>query len=436
MADENKLEKIVALAKRRGFVYPSSEIYGGYASVYDYGPRGVELKNNIKKAWWQNMVHQRTNIVGLDSAIFMHPKTWEASGHVEGFSDPLVECKKCHHRFRSDHLQEQGKTSCPDCGGELTEEKNFNLLVEAKMGVTDEGKSKAYLRGETCQGIYLNFQNVLNSTRQQIPFGIAQIGKAFRNEITPKNFIFRTREFEQMEMQFFIPPDKKNAQKTFEYWKQERLNWYLDLGINPKNLRFREHRHDERAHYAKAAEDIEYNTSFAGWKEFEGIHNRGDWDMSRHSKFSGKNLGYLEPDGTKVVPWIIETSAGADRAVLMFLLDSYKEDKTKNRTYLSLHKSLVPVQVAVFPLLGNKPELISKAKGVFEDLTQQGFIAEWDQRGNIGKRYYAQDEIGTPSCVTVDFDTLEKGEVTVRDRDTATQEKVSLDKLVKYLNKQ
>lgn len=435
MADQNKLEKIVALAKRRGFVYPSSEIYGGYASVYDYGPRGVELKNNVKKAWWKEMVQQRADIVGLDSAIFMHPKTWEASGHIEGFSDPLVECKKCNHRFRSDHLQEQGKTNCPDCGGDLTEEKNFNLLVEAKMGVTDEDKSKAYLRGETCQGIYLNFQNVLNSTRQQIPFGIGQIGKAFRNEITPKNFIFRTREFEQMEMQFFIPPDKKIAKETFEYWKEQRLNWYLNLGISPKNLRFREHEETEKAHYALAAEDIEYNTPFGGWKEFEGVHNRGNWDLSRHSEYSRKKLGYLEPDGTRIIPWVIETSAGVDRAILMFLLDSYKEDKDKKRTYLSLHKSLVPVQVAVFPLLGNKPELIDKAKEVFNSLTKQGFIVEWDQRGNIGKRYYAQDEIGTPYCVTVDFDTLEKGQVTVRDRDTASQEKVSLDKLVTYLNK-
>jgi glycyl-tRNA synthetase len=435
MADEKKLEKIIALAKRRGFVYPSSEIYGGYASVYDFGPRGVELKNNIKKAWWKEMVHQRTDIVGLDSAIFMHPKTWEASGHVEGFSDPLVECKKCHHRFRSDHLKEEGKTTCPDCSGELTEEKNFNLLVEAKMGVTDEKKSKAYLRGETCQGIYLNFQNVLNSTRQKIPFGIAQIGKAFRNEITPKNFIFRTREFEQMEMQFFIEPKEKEADKFFEYWKEQRLNWYLNLGIDKKNLRFRAHAEDELVHYAKAAEDIEYNTSFGGWKEFEGVHNRGDWDLSRHSEYSGKNLGYLEQDGTRVTPWIIETSAGVDRAFLMFLLDSYKEDKEKNRTYLALHKSLVPVQVAVFPLLGNKPELISKAKEVFDSLSKAGLIVEWDQRGNIGKRYYAQDEIGTPHCVTVDFDTLEKGEVTVRDRDTASQEKVSIDKLIKYLKK-
>ena len=435
MADEKKLEKIIALAKRRGFVYPSSEIYGGYASVYDFGPRGVELKNNIKKAWWKEMVHQRTDIVGLDSAIFMHPKTWEASGHVEGFSDPLVECKKCHHRFRSDHLKEEGKTTCPDCSGELTEEKNFNLLVEAKMGVTDEKKSKAYLRGETCQGIYLNFQNVLNSTRQKIPFGIAQIGKAFRNEITPKNFIFRTREFEQMEMQFFIEPKEKEADKFFEYWKEQRLNWYLNLGIDKKNLRFRAHAEDELVHYAKAAEDIEYNTSFGGWKEFEGVHNRGDWDLSRHSEYSGTNLGYLEQDGTRVTPWIIETSAGVDRAFLMFLLDSYKEDKEKNRTYLALHKSLVPVQVAVFPLLGNKPELISKAKEVFDSLSKAGLIVEWDQRGNIGKRYYAQDEIGTPHCVTVDFDTLEKGEVTVRDRDTASQEKVSIDKLIKYLKK-
>ncbi len=428
MADEKTIEKIIALSKRRGFVYPSSEIYGGYASVYDYGPRGVELKNNIKKAWWQEMVHKRTNIVGLDSAIFMHPKTWQASGHVEGFTDPLVECKTCHHRFKANN-----QTACPDCGGELTTAKNFNLLVEAKMGVTDEAKSVAYLRGETCQGIYLNFQNVLNSTRQKIPFGIAQIGKAFRNEITPKNFIFRTREFEQMEMEFFIAPDKKEADKFFNYWKQERLNWYLNLGIDPKKLRFREHAEDERAHYAKSAEDIEYDTPFGGWKEFEGIHNRGDWDLSRHSEYCGKTQCYLEADGKKVIPWIIETSAGVDRAFLMFLLNSYKHDKNKNRVYLDLHKSLVPVQVAIFPLLGNKPELISKAKQIFDKLVKQGFVVEWDQRGNIGKRYYAQDEIGTPYCVTVDFDTLDTDKVTVRDRNTALQEKVDISKLDQYI---
>jgi glycyl-tRNA synthetase len=430
----NTLDKVIALTKRRGFIYPSSEIYGGFASVYDYGPLGVELKNNIKKEWWQSMVYSHQNIVGLDSAIFMHPKTWEASGHVENFTDPLVECKKCHHRFREDLLREDGKTQCPDCEGELTPPKNFNLLVEAELGVTNDGKSKVYLRGETCQGIYLNFINVLNSTRQKVPFGIAQIGKAFRNEITPKNFIYRTREFEQMEMQFFIENDENTANHYFEYWKKTRLEWYLKLGINPDKIRFRAHAEDEKAHYAKAAEDVEYETDFAGWKEFEGIHNRGDWDLSRHSQYSGKDLSYTNDQGKKFIPWIIETSAGADRLALMFLLDSYREDQTKNRTFLSLNKKIAPFKAAVFPLLGNKEELINKAKMIFEQLQSSGQVVAWDDRGNIGKRYFTQDEIGTPACITVDFETLENDTVTIRDRDTAVQQRVSLDKLIEFLN--
>lgn len=430
----SNLDKIIALSKRCGFIYPSSEIYGGFASVYDYGPLGVELKNNIKREWWQSMVYAHQNIVGLDSAIFMHPKTWEASGHVENFTDPLVECRKCHHRFREDLLQEEGFTQCPDCSGDLTPPRSFNLLVEAELGVTADTKSKVYLRGETCQGIYLNFLNVLSSTRQKIPFGIAQIGKAFRNEITPKNFIYRTREFEQMEMQFFIENDEKIANHYFEYWKKERLNWYLNLGINPDKIRFRTHADNEKAHYAKAAEDVEYETDFAGWKEFEGIHNRGDWDLSRHSQYSGKDLSYTDDQGKKFIPWIIETSAGADRLALMFLLDSYREDETKKRVYLSLNKKIAPFKTAVFPLLSNKEELVAKAKQVFELLRQSGLVVAWDDRGNIGKRYFAQDEIGTPSCITIDFDTLKDDTVTVRDRDTASQQRVSLDKLVEFLN--
>jgi glycyl-tRNA synthetase len=430
----SNLDKIIALTKRRGFIYPSSEIYGGFASVYDYGPLGVELKNNIKREWWQSMVYAHQNIVGLDSAIFMHPKTWEASGHVENFTDPLVECKKCHHRFREDLLQEEGFTQCPDCSGDLTPPKSFNLLVEAELGVTEDTKSKVYLRGETCQGIYLNFLNVLNSTRQKIPFGIAQIGKAFRNEITPKNFIYRTREFEQMEMQFFINNDEKTANHFFEFWKKERLNWYLNLGIDPDKIRFRTHADNEKAHYAKAAEDVEYNTDFGGWKECEGIHNRGDWDLSRHSQYSGKDLSYTNDQGKKFIPWIIETSAGVDRVALMFLLDAYREDEVKKRVYLSLNKKLAPFKAAVFPLVSNKEELVSKAKQVLEMLTQLGLVVAWDDRGNIGKRYFAQDEIGTPACITIDFETLENDTVTVRDRDTTNQQRVNLDKLVEFLN--
>ena len=435
MSSPTTLDKIVSLAKRRGFIFPSSEIYGGFSSVYDYGPLGVELKNNLKSYWWKTMVHDNRDIVGLDSAIFMHPKTWEASGHIENFTDPLVECKQCHHRFRVDLLEEQKQTKCPDCGGEFTEPKNFNLLVEAKLGVTDENKDPVYLRGETCQGIYLNFLNVLNSSRQKIPFGIAQIGKAFRNEITPKNFTFRTREFEQMEMQFFIKPDEKEANKYFEYWKQKRLDWYVSLGLDKDKLRLQSHPKDKMAHYAKAAEDIEYKTDFGGWKEMEGIHNRGDWDLSRHSKYSGKDLSVITPDGERYIPWIIETSAGADRAALVFLLDAYREDKDKKRVYLALDPKLAPYKVAVFPLLKNKPEIVAKAQKVYEQLSTKTNVA-WDERGNIGKRYYAQDEIGTPYCVTIDFDTLEKDTVTVRHRDTTKQEVVSLDKLDAFLKYQ
>lgn len=432
MSSVTTLDKIISLTKRRGFIFPSSEIYGGFSSVYDYGPLGVELKNNLKNYWWKTMVHDHQNIVGLDSAIFMHPKTWEASGHIKNFTDPLVECKKCHHRFRADLLEKKKQTKCPKCGGELTEPKNFNLLVEAKLGVTNDKKDKVYLRGETCQGIYLNFLNVVNSSRQKIPFGIAQTGKSFRNEITPKNFIFRTREFEQMEMQFFINPNNKEANEYFEYWKQQRLDWYTSLGLDKDKLRLQPHPKDKMAHYAKAAEDIEYNTDFAGWKEMEGIHNRGDWDLGRHSQYSGKNLSVIDDDGKRFIPWIIETSAGADRAVLFFLLDAYREDKNKNRVYLALHPKLAPYKVAVFPLLKNKPEIVAKAQKVYKHLSTETNVA-WDERGNIGKRYYAQDEVGTPYCVTIDFDTLEDDTVTVRHRDTAKQERVSLDKLEDFL---
>lgn len=432
MSSPTTLDKVISLTKRRGFIFPSSEIYGGFSSVYDYGPLGVELKNNLKNHWWKTMVYDHQNIVGLDSAIFMHPKTWEASGHIENFTDPLVECKQCHHRFRADLLAEKKQKRCPDCGGEFTEPKNFNLLVEAKLGVTDDGKNKAYLRGETCQGIYLNFLNVLNSSRQKIPFGIAQIGKAFRNEITPKNFIYRTREFEQMEMQLFINPNDQEADKYFDYWKQQRLDWYVSLGIDKEKLRLQPHPKDKMAHYAKAAEDIEYKTDFGDWKEIEGIHNRGDWDLSRHSKYSGKDLSVIDADGKRFIPWIIETSAGADRATLIFLLDAYREDKNKDRIYLALDPQLAPYKVAVFPLLKNKPDIVAKAQKVYQHLSTQTNVA-WDERGNIGKRYYAQDEIGTPYCVTIDFDTLEDDSVTVRHRDTAKQERVSLDKLNDFL---
>ncbi len=403
------MEKIVSLCKRRGFVYPGSEIYGGIQGFWDYGPLGVELKNNIKREWWKSMVYQREDVVGLDAAIIMNPRVWETSGHTTAFTDPLVECKSCHHRFRADQV----KNKCPDCGGSFTEPKKFNLLTEVLLGST-EPKQLAYLRGEITQGVFVNFKNVVNSSRVEIPFGIAQIGKAFRNEITPGNFNFRSREFEQMELEFFVEPKEAEGEKWFEYWKKQRLAWYTSLGIKKENLRFREHGPNERAHYARKAEDIEYNSPF-GWNEFEGIHHRGDWDLSRHKL---THNGYT--------PWVIETSGGVDRAALFILLDAYFEDD--KRVVLKLKSQLAPYKVAVFPLVANKEELVKKARSLYLSLKPQ-ISCIWDDRGNIGKRYYAQDEIGTPWCVTVDY---ERDSVTVRDRDTTKQERVDISQLDSY----
>ena len=418
------MDEIVSLAKRRGFIYPGSEIYGGLAGFWDYGPLGVELKNNIKREWWRKMVYEREDVVGLDAAIIMNPEVWKASGHLEAFTDPLVECKACHKRFRSDkpetikeHEKEHGKKP------EWTTPKTFNLLTEVYLGTT-EPKQKTYLRGEITQGVFMNFSNVVDSTRVKIPFGIAQIGKAFRNEITPGNFTYRSREFEQMELEYFVKPDAKESEKIFKYWKEERLKWYVRLGMDKEKLRFREHAADERAHYARFAEDIEYQAPF-GWSEFEGIHHRGEWDLGRHK------LTYKSDEGKEYTPWVIETSGGVDRAALFFLLDAYQ--KGKDRVYLKLHPKLAPYKVAVFPLLANKEELVKKARTVYEDLKKK-FVVVWDDRGNIGKRYFAQDEIGTPWCVTVDFDSLEDGAVTVRDRDTTKQERISIDKLATYID--
>ncbi len=405
------MEKIVSLCKRRGFVFPGSEIYGGITGFWDYGPLGVELKNNIKREWWKSMVYNRDDVVGLDAAIVMNPVVWEASGHTKAFTDPLVECKKCHHRFRADQVSDK----CPDCKGELTDPKTFNLLTEVYLGVT-EPKQKAYLRGEITQGVFVNFKNVVDSTRIEIPFGIAQIGKAFRNEITPGNFTFRSREFEQMELEFFIEPKDLEGEKWFEYWKKQRLAWYTSLGIKKENLRFREHAPDERAHYARKAEDIEYNSPF-GWKEFEGIHHRGDWDLSRHKL---THNGYT--------PWVIETSGGVDRATLFLLLDAYFEDE--KRVILKLHPKLAPYKVAVFPLVANKEDIVKKARDIYLGLKLK-LNTVWDDRGNIGKRYYAQDEIGTPWCVTIDY---EPDSVTVRDRDTTKQERVNISRLDSYFS--
>ncbi|MBI3442237.1 MAG: glycine--tRNA ligase [Candidatus Sungbacteria bacterium] len=431
------MEKIVSLAKRRGFIFPGSEIYGGLAGTYDYGPLGVEMKNNLKKEFWRAMVYDRQDTVGLDAAIIMNPKAWEASGHTSAFTDPLVECKTCHERIRADHSEEieehakaHKKKKEPVS---WTEPRQFNLLVEAKLGAVEGEKTTVYLRGEITQGVHVNFKNVLDSTHRKLPFGVVQIGKAFRNEITPGNFLFRLREFEQMELQYYVKPEEREAGEIFEYWKQERMRWYASLGMDPKRLCFREHEKDERAHYARAAWDIEYDSPFGGWKEMEGIHHRGDWDLSRHAQFSGQDLSYYDEERKeRYVPWVIETSGGVDRAILFFLLDAYHEDG--ERKILKLHPRLAPYKAAVFPLLANKPQLVEKAKSVYNDL-KKDFVVAWDDRGNIGKRYYAQDEIGTPWCITVDFQTLEDDTVTVRDRDTAQQERIKIAEISAFLQK-
>ena len=436
---ENLMNKIISLCKRRGFVFLSSEIYGGFGSCYDFGPLGVEMKNNIKKAWWEEMTGKQENIIGLDAAILMSPKIWQASGHLTaGFADELVECKKCHHRFRKDFLEEN---KCPDCQGELTKPQKFNLMMKTFIGPVEDEAAVTYLRAETCQGIYVNFLNVLNSSRLKIPFGIAQIGKAFRNEITPGNFIYRTREFEQMEMQWFCHP--KKADDFFNYWEKERMKWYRDLGIKKENLRFREVPRRELAHYAKRVVDIEYKFPF-GWKEIEGVHNRGDWDLSNHSKYSGQDLRYLnEETKEKYFPHIIETSAGADRSFLAFLCDSYQEIKggrTKTtkavkeiEVLLKLDKKIAPIKVAVLPLVRNKPELVKKAKEVYQ-LLKPRFTCQYDELGSIGRRYRRMDEIGCPWAITIDFETLEQNDVTLRERDTMKQERVKINKLIEFLN--
>lgn len=438
MADkENLMEKIASLAKRRGFVFPGSEIYGGLAGTWDYGPLGAVMKNNLKNEFWNSLIQERDDIVGIDAAIFMNPRVWEASGHTEAFTDPLVECKVCHQRFRADHSEEIEAHESFHIGkkekAEWTETKRFNLLVAAELGSVEGEKMKVYLRGEITQGVHVNFKNVLDSTRVKIPFGIAQVGRAFRNEITPGNFLFRSREFEQMELQYYVPPDEAESMRWFEYWKNNRMQWYLGLGMRKDKLRFREHAPDERAHYARAAWDIEYDTPFGGWKELQGIHHRGDWDLRRHSEFSGADLSYFDDQSkTRFIPWVIESSGGIDRALLFFLLDAYVEDG--ERVVLKLHPKLAPYKAAVFPLLANKPSLVEKAKAIFRDLKSPGLDVAWDDRGNIGKRYYSQDEIGTPWCVTVDFRTLEDDTVTVRDRDTAKQERVGVHDVVRFLH--
>ncbi len=454
------LEAIVSLAKRRGFIYPSSEIYGGFPGVYDFGPCGTELAGNIRRAWWKAMVQEEANIVGLDSAIFTSPKVWEASGHVSGFSDPLVECKACNTRSRADHLLEgigvfadekmsieeintlfdtnRKGLACPNCGKkDFTEVRRFNLLVQSNLGnfANDWTKEPTYLRGETCQGIYINFKNVLDTVRVKIPCGIAQIGKAFRNEIAPRQYIFRKREFEQMEMQMFVRPDEEMT--TYEAWREKRWKFYLDLGFTPENLQW--HEHENLVFYAKAAWDIEYRFPF-GFKELEGVHARGDYDLTQHQKHSGTELSYLdEATSTKFVPHVVETSVGVDRLFLAVLTEFYDEDELggEKRSVLRLPANLAPIKAAVFPLLKNKPELVAKAEEVFS-LLKKHVMCEFDDNGNIGKRYRRQDEIGTPFCVTIDFDTLGetpelKDTVTLRHRDTGEQERLSIAEAIERI---
>ena len=443
------MEEIVALCKRRGFVFPSSEIYGGLGSTYDYGHYGVLLKNNVKAEWWRAMLQDRDDIVALDSAIIQHPRVWEASGHLEGFTDPLVQCLgKCKRRWREDHLREavaaeggdpDAELRCPECGGELSEPRQFNLMFETHIGpVAGEG-SEVYLRPETAQGIFINFKNVLGFSRKKPPFGIAQIGKSFRNEITPGNFIFRTREFEQMEMEFFVPPAE--AEKWFSYWLAERERWYTELGIRPDHLRLRAHEQDELSHYSSATSDVEYLFPI-GWSELEGIANRGDFDLSRHAEYSGEKLEYFDQaSGERYVPHVIEPAAGADRAMLAFLVDAYDEElveregagEGERRTVLRLHPRLAPVKVAVLPLVGKdgQPEL---AREVHRRLRAR-VLSEYDGGGAIGRRYRRQDEIGTPFCITIDHQSLEDETVTLRDRDSLAQERLPIEGIAEEIER-
>lgn len=433
------MEKIISLCKRRGFVYPSSEIYGGFANIYDFGPLGVELKNNLKKIWREEMIKNHKNIVGLDAAILMNPRVWKASGHLSaGFADELLECKDCRKRFKLDEIKED---KCPECGGKLSGPRKFNLMIKTFIGPVESEAAVAYLRPETCQGIYVNFLNVINSMRLKIPFGIAQIGKAFRNEINPKSFIFRTREFEQMEMQWFCRPQE--ADKFFDYWKEERLKWYQRLGMSKENLRVKETPKEKRAHYAKKQIDIEYHFPF-GWGEIEGIHNRGDWDLKNHSKYSGKDLSYTEEGGDKYYPHIIETSVGVERSLFAFLSEAYQEVKggrttttesaKKVEVLLKLPKPLAPIKVAVLPLVKNKSKIVKKANEVYQFLNPH-FMCQYDEVGSIGRRYRRMDEIGTIISITCDFQTLENNTVTLRERDSMKQIRVEIPKLREIIQK-
>jgi glycyl-tRNA synthetase len=432
MAEEKTtvdMDTIVSLCKRRGIIFQSSEIYDGVGGSWDYGPFGVELKRNIKNIWWRDMVHRRDDIVGLDAGILMHPKVWEASGHIESFTDPLVDCKNCKRRFRADHVEDG---VCPECGGELTEPRLFNLMLKTYLGPVEDDASLTYLRPETAQGMFVNFANVLDSSRRKLPFGIAQIGKAFRNEITPRNFTFRTREFEQMEIEYFVKPG--TDEEWHQRWVQERFDWYVKYGMRREYMRLRQHEGDELAHYSKATYDIEYLFPF-GWAELEGISNRTDFDLRQHSLFSGRELSYFDEEtGEHIVPYIIEPSGGIDRAALAFLVDAYREEKVRKRkrVVLRFHPDLAPVKVAVLPLLRNRPELVELAKEIASDLMMHVTTA-YDDTASIGRLYRRQDEIGTPFCVTVDVDSLEDHAVTIRERDSMDQVRVPIPKVKQTL---
>ncbi len=451
------MEKVAALCKRRGFIFPGSEIYGGFANTWDYGPYGCELKKNIKEFWWKTFVRERDDMVGLDAGILMNPKVWEASGHVASFSDPLIDCKKCKERIRGDKLIEEhlgieaavgkslkevteiitaNKLKCPKCGtSDFTEARSFNLMFKTHQGVVEETSTAVYLRPETAQGIFVNFKNVVQSCRQKVPFGIGQIGKAFRNEITPGNFTFRTREFEQMEIEYFVSPkDKSEIKRIFDDWKKVCWQWYLDLGIKKDSLRYREHEKDELSHYSSMTFDIEYEFPF-GWGELMGLAYRGDFDLTQHQNFSKEKLEYLDPmTNEKFIPHVIEPSFGADRTVLITLINAYEEDTVggEPRTIMHFDPKIAPVKAAIFPLI-KKPELIKIAEDIYKTLSKKWNV-EYDESGAVGKRYRRQDEIGTPYCITVDFDTIEKDNmVTIRDRDTTNQERIAITDIEKFL---
>ncbi len=441
MAANTEMEKLVALCKRRGFIFPSSEIYGGINGFWDYGPLGVELKRNIKNAWWEDVVRKRDDMVGLDCSIIMNPKVWEASGHLTGFTDPRVDCKKCQSRYRLDELpvptNEKGVVKCPQCGGELSEPRQFNLMLPTNIGAMEDSSSKAYLRPETAQGIFCNFKNVLDTSRIKLPFGIAQVGKSFRNEINPRNYTFRSREFEQMEIEFFCHPSQ--ADQWYTYWRDARYQWYLDHGLQSSRLRLRDHEADELAHYARACADVEYEFPF-GVSELEGIANRTDYDLKAHQEHSGKDLSYFD-DETKerFIPYVIEPSGGVDRATLAFLSEAYCEDEApdekgqmKTRVVMKLHPRLAPIKVAVFPLV-KKDGMPEIARAIHQVLRDSGLNGFYDEKGAVGRRYRRQDEAGTPFCVTVDGQTLEDGTVTIRDRDSLVQERIDKDKVASYV---